>query len=414
MKYLTPIHIYEHLKKIWENEHVLLEFLYCGGAGSGEERPDFRLFFTEVIAVPPCRFRPPSVFGDSQFDHPQNTYLTAILKLNQRVIDLRQEPKNMDDEPLDDPKFGQMMQTWISLQEQVNYLFDSSHNQLSSGRLPPAGIKQILEKKEGLFRKHMMGKRVNFAARSVISPDALIETLEIGVPLVFAKRLTFPEPVTEYNVDILRQAVINGPDQHPGASHVEMEDGTLSSLEVLSPEARRSLADQLMAPPTKPEYAANNKKVLRHIRDGDSVIMNRQPTLHKPSMMSHRVRVLQGEKTLRMHYANCNTYNADFDGDEMNLHFPQNQLARAEAQMIANTNRQYLGCTDGSPLRGLIQDHISTGVVLSVKDTFFDRDTFQQLLFGALPDDIGPIRFPLPPSSVPRDCGPGNSLSRRC
>lgn len=408
MKYLTPIHVYEHLKKVWENERTLLELVFCAGAPL-KDRPDFRLFFTEVIAVPPCRFRPPSVFGDSQFDHPQNTYLTEILKLNQRIVDLRQEPKNVGDD-IEDPKFAQLVQTWISLQEQINYLFDSARNQPSSGKLAPAGIKQILEKKEGLFRKHMMGKRVNYAARSVISPDAMIETSEIGVPLVFAKRLTFPEPVTSYNVEALKQAVINGPDQYPGASHIEMEDGALSSLEVLSVEARRSLANQLLSPSQKPDFAANNKKVFRHIRNGDSVIMNRQPTLHKPSMMAHRVRVLQGEKTLRMHYANCNTYNADFDGDEMNLHFPQNQLARAEAQLIANTNRQYLGCTDGSPLRGLIQDHISTGVILSVKDTMFDRETFQQLLFGALPDDIGRIRIPQPTIIHPRRLWTGKQL----
>ena len=82
---------------------------------------------------------------------------------------------------------------------------------------------------------------------------------------------------------------------------------------------------------------------------------NRQPTLHKPSMMAHVVRVLPGEKTLRMHYANCNTYNADFDGDEMNVHFPQSELARSEAYNIANTNNQYLVPTSGKPLRGLIQ-----------------------------------------------------------
>lgn len=432
MKYLSPIHVFEHLKKIWENEHQLLELLYS--SSNTRNRPDFRLFFAQVIAVTPCRFRPPTVYGESQFDHPQNMYLSEILKLNQRIIDLRMEPKSMindggvgdDDDDgkgavSDDPKFEQLVQTWISLQEQVNYFFDSSHNTQASGRAAPAGIKQLLEKKEGLFRKHMMGKRVNFAARSVISPDAMIETSEIGVPLVFAKRLTFPEPVTRFNVEGLKQAVMNGPDTYPGASHVEMEDGSLVSLEVLNVDARRSLAEQLLTPSIKREFSANNKKVFRHICDGDSVIMNRQPTLHKPSMMAHRVKVLSGEKTLRMHYANCNTYNADFDGDEMNLHFPQNQLARAEALCITNTNRQYLGSTDGSPLRGLIQDHISTGVIMSLKDTFFDRETFQQLLFGSLPtttttsststnNTVSLIQTPQPAIFAPRRLWTGKQL----
>ena len=89
-----------------------------------------------------------------------------------------------------------------------------------------------------------------------------------------------------------------------------------------------------------------------------------------------------------MHYANCNTYNADFDGDEMNMHFPQNEIARAEALQIADTDHQYLVATSGKPLRGLIQDHISMGVWITNKDTFFDRDHYQQLLYSCLrPED---------------------------
>src|SRR6202012_4621231 len=91
------------------------------------------------------------------------------------------------------------------------------------------GIKQVLEKKEGLFRQNMMGKRVNFAARSVISPDPNLETNEIGVPPVFASKLTYPEPVNEHNIWEMRQAVING-DKWPGASAIETEDGKLLSL----------------------------------------------------------------------------------------------------------------------------------------------------------------------------------------
>jgi DNA-directed RNA polymerase I subunit RPA1 len=117
-----------------------------------------------------------------------------------------------------------------------------------------------------------------------------------------------------------------------------------------------------------------------------SPIFLHQPTLHKPGIMAHRVRVLHNptQKTIRMHYANCNTYNADFDGDEMNCHFPQNDLARAEAQYIAQTDLQYIVPTDGSPLRGLIQDHVVGGVKMTKKDTFFKRWEYQQLLFAAL------------------------------
>jgi len=245
-----------------------------------------------------------------------------------------------------------------------------------------------------------MGKRVNFAARSVISPDVNLETREIGVPMVFAKKLTYPEPVTAFNVRQLRQAVMNGPEEHPGATHVQMEDGTLASLEHLSAEGRMALANQLLTPSSTTSEngaAVGGKKVLRHIQNGDVVLMNRQPTLHKPSIMAHRARILPGEKTIRMHYANCNTYNADFDGDEMNMHFPQSELARAEAYEIVATERQYVVPTDGSPLRGLIQDHIVTGVLLTLKDTFLTREMYNQLLFGGLPSTLERLEL-LPPA----------------
>ena len=129
---------------------------------------------------------------------------------------------------------------------------------------------------------------------------------------------------------------------------------------------------------------SRNKKVYRHLTTGDVVLMNRQPTLHKPSIMGHKARVLPNERTIRMHYANCNTYNADFDGDEMNMHFPQNELARSEAMMLADANHQYLVATSGKPLRGLIQDHISMGTWFTCRDSFFDEEDYHQLLYSCL------------------------------
>ena len=162
----------------------------------------------------------------------------------------------------------------------------------------------------------------------------------------------------------------------------------------MSEEKRIALANQLLTPQNEiglskrtgmtTRTQAVNKKVYRHLRDGDALILNRQQTLHKPSMMVHRARVLQGEKTIRMHYANCNSYNADFDGDEMNIHFPQNEVARSEAMMLANTDNQYLVPTSGKPLRGLIQDHVVAGVWMTSRGAFFSREEYFQLLYGAL------------------------------
>ena len=205
-----------------------------------------------------------------------------------------------------------------------------------------------------------------------------------SVPPVFAKKLTYPEPCTNHNFYELKEAVLNGVDKWPGAAAIENENGQVINLRTKNFEERQALANQLLAPSNTSVTGARNKKVHRHLNNGDIVLMNRQPTLHKPSIMAHRARVLPGEKTIRMHYANCNTYNADFDGDEMNMHFPQNEIARAEALQIADTDHQYLSATAGKPLRGLIQDHISMGVWLTNRDTLFDREDYHQLLYGCL------------------------------
>jgi DNA-directed RNA polymerase I subunit RPA1 len=113
------------------------------------------------------------------------------------------------------------------------------------------------------------------------------------------------------------------------------------------------------------------------MHSGDVLMVNRQPTLHKPSIMAHIARILPKEQTIRMHYANCSTYNADFDGDEMNLHLVQSYLAASEAYKLMATHRQYIVPTSGKPIRGLIQDSVVSGVFLSSKDTFLTKDQYQ-------------------------------------
>jgi DNA-directed RNA polymerase I subunit RPA1 len=129
----------------------------------------------------------------------------------------------------------------------------------------------------------MMGKRVNYAARSVISPDPSLQTDEVGLPLFMAKKLTFPEPVNQYNSQRLKQYIING-KEYPGAAYLEI-DKRLVRLDLLSEEKRMSLASDLLV-------NGQNKIVYRHLMTGDNVLFNRQPTLHKPGLMAHRIRVL--------------------------------------------------------------------------------------------------------------------------
>ncbi|KAJ1951934.1 hypothetical protein GGI12_006370, partial [Dipsacomyces acuminosporus] len=294
--------------------------------------------------------------------------------------------------------FERIINSWVQLQQAVNNVMDSSKNPTlgKNGKLPDPGIRQTLEKKEGLFRQNMMGKRVNYAARSVISPDPNLESDEVGVPPVFAKKLTFPEPVTPHNVKEMRQLVINGPETWPGAVSVQHEDGSLVYLDRLSHESRVALANQLLTPQDASSRSTTlgnmftsrttgvSKKVYRHLQNGDMVVMNRQPTLHRASMAGMRAHVLPGERTLRFHYMNCNQFNSDFDGDEMNMHFPQSEAARSELRNIMNADLTYINPTDGKPLRGLIQDSVDGGVILTKRDTLLTRSEYQELIYWAL------------------------------
>lgn len=195
--YLTPLQVYAHISMLWKNHQDFFDLLYGSTEPKAKTRtssPD--VFFISVLPVTPNRFRPLSKMGDMTYEHPQNVHLTAVLKSNHGIGELREQEKRalVTLDPVSDPKLYdntkaeyllKMIETWILLQTAVNDLLDNSRTAPAGGTPPPPGIRQILEKKEGLFRKHMMGKRVNFAARSVISPDPYIETNEIGVCVAF-------------------------------------------------------------------------------------------------------------------------------------------------------------------------------------------------------------------------------------
>lgn len=391
-EYVNAQEIHASISELFHKEREIMELVYNHQATKTTKPISADMFFIRDILVPPNKYRPEAKTGDGEIaEAPENSLYKNILTQCELLNQIRKEMSgSAPDTQYRRRDFRDLQNVWVRLQDAVNSMIDSDRNPLqgAAAKQNADGIKQKLEKKEGLFRKNMMGKRVNFAARSVISPDPNIETNEIGVPPVFAKKLTYPEPVTNHNFYELKEAVLNGVEKWPGAAAIENENGQVVNLRTKNFEERQALANQLLAPSNTTVTGARNKKVHRHLNNGDVVLMNRQPTLHKPSIMAHRARVLPGEKTIRMHYANCNTYNADFDGDEMNMHFPQNEIARAEALQIADTDHQYLAATAGKPLRGLIQDHISMGLWLTNRDTFFDRGDYYQLLCGCLrPED---------------------------
>ena len=245
-KFMTTSEAERHISKLWRQEGDLLRIIFPHLSASA--------FFLHVLAVPPSRFRPPSKVGDDVFEHAQNVWLGKVLAANIQLLQLQSQPaaENGGDGAAAAADEGRrkerVLRAWGELNRAVACVTDATKSgaQGSAAASEPPGVKQTLERKEGLFRKHMMGKRVNFAARSVISPDPYIGTHEIGVPLHFATTLTYPEPVTPWNVSQLRQAVINGARVHPGASHVQLPTGELIDLSRRSHAQRAALAKRLL------------------------------------------------------------------------------------------------------------------------------------------------------------------------
>ncbi|KAK0731399.1 hypothetical protein B0H67DRAFT_479357 [Lasiosphaeris hirsuta] len=257
-----------------------------------------------------------------------------------------------------------------------------------SGR-PVKAIRARLKGKEGRLRGNLMGKRVDFSARTVITGDANISLDEVGVPRSIARTLTYPETVTPYNIGKLTQLVQNGPNEHPGAKYVIRADGTRIDLR----HHRRAGAIQL-------EYGW---KVERHLIDGDFIIFNRQPSLHKESMMGHRVRVMP-YSTFRLNLSVTSPYNADFDGDEMNLHVPQTEETRAEVKELCMVPLNIVSPQRNGPLMGIVQDTLAGVYKLCRRDTFIDKELLMNIMLW-VPEWDGIIPRPAIVKPSPRWTG---------
>jgi DNA-directed RNA polymerase I subunit RPA1 len=223
-KYLAPIEVEARMKLLWQAHPEFLNFIWYRASLSLQQRTPsselWRTFFIRAVLVPPSRFRPPADLGDVQSEHPQNLSLSKILSINEKIDKLRTIPSGNMSTQLEGGSIdiSKLIGVWIDLQNAVNCFIDSTKDQNVRPDDAVSGIRQILEKKEGLFRRHMMGKRVNYCCRSVISPDPFLGMNEIGIPVQFAKELHYPTPVTSWNVKMLRQMVENGPSIYPGTT----------------------------------------------------------------------------------------------------------------------------------------------------------------------------------------------------
>lgn len=307
-----------------------------------------------LLVMPPCA-RPSvnSVETGSRMEDDITLKYADIIKYNKLILKKK----------TDDPE-SNLIQDYINnLTYHIATLFD---NELSgvmpatqrSGR-PLKGIRQRIKGKEGRIRGSLLGKRVNYSARTVITPDSLIKLEELGVPYEIAKTLTFPEKVNSKNIAYLKSCVRNGCDRFPGARAVIKNNKTIS-LKNIDTFAFSKLIDI-------------DDIVVRHMNNGDYVLFNRQPSLHRMSMMAHKVKVLDG-LTFRLNVNVTTPYNADFDGDEMNLHFPQSKTAMKELEEICAVSKEIISPCNNEPVITFVQDLTLGMYVLTNVEQKFTRD----------------------------------------
>ena len=239
---------------------------------------------------------------------------------------------------------------------------------LTRGGRPMKTLRQRLAGKEGRIRNNLMGKRVDFSARSVISADANLAIEELGVPYKIAMNLTFPEVVNKININKLYQYVRNGNKVYPGAKSIKkLKDGCQYSI--------------LENKDTSYYVLEYGDTVNRHLINGDIVLFNRQPSLHKMSMMAHRVRVMEGN-TFRLNVDVCKPYNADFDGDEMNMHVPQSLQTAVELQYLAAVSKNIISPSSNTPIIGPAQDNLLGLFKLTDDNVYFTHQEIMNLLVG--------------------------------
>ncbi|CAK5279790.1 unnamed protein product [Mycena citricolor] len=361
----TPSDIYTTLKKISDTDLHLL------GLSDEYARPEWMIL--TVLPVPPPPVRPSiAVDGGAMRSEDDLTYkLGDIIKASANVRRCESEgtPAHVISE------FEQLLQFHVATY--MNNDIAGIPQALQKSGRPVKSIRARLKGKEGRLRGNLMGKRVDFSARTVITGDPNLDLDQVGVPRSIAMNLTYPERVTPYNISYLQELVQNGPTNYPGARYVVRDTGERIDLRY------NKRADAFL------QYGWI---VERHLKDGDYVLFNRQPSLHKMSMMSHRVKLMP-YSTFRLNLSVTPPYNADFDGDEMNMHVPQSEETRAELSQIAWVPRQIISPQANKPVMGIVQDTLCGIRKFTLRDTFLDWKQVQNILLW-VPDWDGLVPIP--------------------
>jgi len=360
---LSPIEIRTRLEKIPDEDCEIF------GIRPEVARPEWMVL--TILPIPPVTMRPSITLESGERSEDDLTHkLGDIVRINQRLFEnISAGAPEIIIEDL-----------WDLLQYHITTFYDNSVAQLPIARhrsgQPLKTLTERIKSKEGRIRHNLAGKRTNFSSRTVISPDPKIKLNEVGIPKEIAMNQTFPERVNEWNIAYLKGFVEKGPTKYPGANYIIRPDGKRKKI---TEETKEAALEEL-----QPGFI-----VERHLMDGDISIFNRQPSLHRMSMMCHYVKVLPG-KTLRLNPAVCHPYNADFDGDEMNLHIPQTEEARAEAEILMMVQTQLISPRYGLSVIGCIQDSIS-GNFLLTRNLQLTKEEAVDLLFSIGIEDLSKL-----------------------
>ena len=348
---IFPIEIRETLSNIPDEE------LMKAGINTKNLRPEWAIL--TMLLVPPVTVRPSIILESGERSEDDLTHkLSDIIRANQRLWEnLNAGAPEVIIEDL-----------WDLLQFHITTFFDNTVS-----RVPPARhrsgqpLKTITERikgKEGRIRKNLAGKRVNYSGRTVISPDPSIEINEVGVPYEIVKVVTVAETANDLNLEKLKGLVQNGAN-YPGANYVIRPDGKRKKI---TEELKEEIINELTV----------GYKVERHLQNGDIVLFNRHPSLHKGSLMAHYIKVLPG-RTFRLHPAVATPYNADFDGDEMNIHSPQTEEARSEAKILLEVKKNLISPKNNTNWIGCIADAITGCYLLGENE--FTREEANQIAY---------------------------------
>jgi DNA-directed RNA polymerase subunit A' len=349
-KKLTPSEVREWLEKIPDEDLPLLDI------NRRTARPEWMVL--TVLPVPPVTVRPSVTLQSGERSEDDLTHkLVDVIRINQRL----QENRDAGAPQLIVEDLWELLQYHVTtyLDNQTSGIPPARHR---SGR-PLKTLAQRLKGKEGRFRSNLSGKRVNFSARTVISPDPNLSINEIGVPIQIAEELTVPVRVTTHNIDWCRNIITQKYSKEslskpyvPGVNYIIKETEGMRRRVKVTEKNAEDVAEKLQI----------GSIIERQLMEGDIALFNRQPSLHRMSMMAHRIKVVP-HKTFRFNLCVCPPYNADFDGDEMNLHIIQGEEAKAEAELLMKVQENILSPRFGGAIIGGIHDHISGCFLLTYK-----------------------------------------------